>query len=548
MPGTVDASWGDEWAEVADVVVVGSGAAGYGAAYAAAREGASVIVLEKSGFVGGTTGKSGGVLWICNNPLMQAQGLVDDRSDALRYLARSAFPTLYSSSHPTLGLPEDRYRLLEAFYDEGAPAIAALIDDGVLDLEPLAYPDYYADLPEDTAPNGRTLQPKYPKGWRRGIDATGGQQLVEQLRAGAERHGARTLVDHRAAHIVRNAAGEAVGLEVRTGRRAELIGARKGIVFCSGGFLHNRRMALEYLRGPVLGGAAAEGATGDFVEMGIEVGAQLGNMSHAWWDEVVVELAARVPQTIRDVYSPFGDAMLMVNRYGRRVVNEKAPYNERGQVHFHWDAGRHEYPNFLTFMIFDDTVVQSTEASRFRFPVPLPGEHDDFVISAPTWPELSASIAARLDKLSSTTGNVRLAPAFTNQLVTTIARFNEFARNGKDLDFGRGETPIEQTWAGPPRAGAATGSMYPLSVKGPYHCVIIGPGALDTKGGPVIDAAGRVLLANGEPIAGLFGAGNCIASPAGQGYWGPGGTIGLAFTFGYIAGRTASHEAERHPE
>ena len=84
--------WGDEWDSVADVIVVGSGVAGMTAAVAAASRGASVIVLERSAFTGGTTAKSGGVLWIPNNSLMRERGLVDDRADALRYLARTAYP------------------------------------------------------------------------------------------------------------------------------------------------------------------------------------------------------------------------------------------------------------------------------------------------------------------------------------------------------------------------------------------------------------------------------------------------------------------------
>jgi hypothetical protein len=56
-----------------------------------------------------------------------------------------------------------------------------------------------------------------------------------------------------------------------------------------------------------------------------------------------------------------------------------------------------------------------------------------------------------------------------------------------------------------------------------------------------------VLTPSGEPIVGLFGAGNCIASPAGQAYWGAGGTIGLALTYGFIAGREAAATAVHSP-
>jgi predicted oxidoreductase len=68
---------------------------------------------------------------------------------------------------------------------------------------------------------------------------------------------------------------------------------------------------------------------------------------------------------------------------------------------------------------------------------------------------------------------------------------------------------------------------------------------LDTKGGPITDSAGRVLDAKGEPVAGLYGAGNCVASPSGKAYWAGGATIGPALTFGFLAGRSAAAEPRR---
>jgi len=537
----MDRDWGDEWHDVVDVVVVGSGAAAGSAAVAAATSGASVLMLEKASFTGGTTGRSGGVMWIPDNPVMRAEGLADPRDRALQYLARTAHPAVYRADHPTLGLTPLEYELLEAVYDRGCEAIDALVDAGAFRIEGVPYPDYYADLPEDAAPTGRIIQPTLPPGWRKGIDATGGQLLADGLLAAAAKHGARVLVDHEVVHLVRDEARDdrrVIGVEVRTGTRTVLFGTRRGVVFASGGFLHDPDLARAHLRAPVFGGAAAETATGDFVRIGIEAGARLGNMSNAWWDQVAVEMAVRTRSTSKDVYSPFGDSMLMVNRHGVRVVNEKAPYNERGQVHHTWDPTRFEYPNLLLFMIFDDAVMQSPAKDRFRWPVPMPGDEvPTLVMSAPDLTSLVDVIAARVAELAPHTGGVALAPEFGPRLAATIERFNGFAATGRDEDHHRGEAMIERTWAGAPRGDNPLAAMHPLADTGPYHCVIVGPGALDTKGGPVVDGSARVLDVDGRPIAGLFAAGNCTASPAGQAYWGPGGTIGPAITFGYIAGR-----------
>ena len=542
------AQWGDEWDDVADVVVVGCGAAGAAAAATAASAGASVIVLEKAPFAGGTTAKSGGMMWIPNNPLLRGQGLVDDRASTLRYMARTAYPVLYDPTSDTLGLPADRHRLIEAFYDGGSAAIEHLSAIGAEEFELVDYPSYYAHLPEETCPVGRSIQPILAPDYDPNRDPTGGQLLVEHLMEYAGQRGTQLLVEHKVAHLVRNEAGEVVGIEARVGRRTVLVGARRGVIFASGGFLHDERLALEHLRGPVFGGAAAGEATGDFVRIGIEAGAQLGNMAHAWWDQVVVEVAIRRHETSADVYVPFGDSMLMVNRFGRRAVNEKAPYNERTQAHFAWDPHRGEYPNLLLLMIWDDAVVRSPERTIFRWPVPTdPTRRREYLIVVDSLDELAGAVAEHLERIATHTGGVQLDDDFTENLLDTVQRFNDVATSGRDPEFGRGRTPIEKRWAGPARSGVPSGTMHPLAPEGPYYCVILGPGALDTKGGPVTDEHGRVVGVDGEVIPGLYGAGNCVASAAGQAYWGPGGTVGPAVAFGYLSARHAVAEPDRSP-
>jgi hypothetical protein len=240
-----------------------------------------------------------------------------------------------------------------------------------------------------------------------------------------------------------------------------------------------------------------------------------------------------------DHVSPPGDSMVLVNCDGRRFMNEKLHYNERGQAHFYWDPVRLRYPNQIGMMIYD-------QSCRERFggggggPIVRPGLVAPYVMSANTLDELTTVIDNRLAQLAGKTGNYRLDPSFAANLKETIARFNQFATTGKDLDFHRGETPIPST--------SPNRTMKPIADTGPYYAVLIGGGTLDTKGGPKINAKGEVLDADEKPIPGLYGAGNCIASPAGQAYWGGGGTIGPAMVFGSLAGKSAAAAPVKQPD
>ncbi|BBX62547.1 3-ketosteroid-delta-1-dehydrogenase [Mycobacterium saskatchewanense] len=538
-----------EWDAVADVVVVGTGIAGGAAAVAAAGSGSSVLVLEKAAGVGGTTALSGGAIWIPDNFALHEHGIEDDRDRLIRYMARSAFPASYIADSPTLGLAAEDYWLIETFFDESAAAVDELVAAGALQLEGFDMPDYYSDLPE-AVQWGHALAPKLPPDWRPGGPA-GGMLVVQQLLSGSERLGAKILLRHTVIDLLKNTDDEVIGVEARRGRQTRLIGARKGVVFATGGFLHNTRLVADFLRAPVLGGVGAPTATGDFVAIGARAGAQLSAMSQAWWDQVVVELALRNRQTARDVLHVHGDAMVVVNSRAERVLNEKSPYSERGLAHFFWDSGRHEYPNRILFMVFDESVrhtdsrgLPAPAGTRTgRFPVPYPDESPEYLICGETLEDLAANIGTRLAALAPQIGEVRLASDFSARLRQTIERFGQYARAGYDPEFLRGETAIEKAWevgdsAWPNPAMAPFGG-------GPYYCILLGPGALDTKGGPRIDAAARVVGWSGQAIPGLFAAGNCAASITGQAYWGPGTTLGQGLTFGYIAGRNAAAEKVR---
>ena len=122
----------------------------------------------------------------------------------------------------------------------------------------------------------------------------------------------------------------------------------------------------------------------------------------------------------------------------------------------------------------------------------------------------------------------------TTALVTTVDQFNAGIATGEDA-FRRGT----YVWD---RFSSGGGGSRPLN-EPPFYAARVLPGCLGTKGGLKTDDHGRVLAAQGgEPIVGLFAAGNAAANPFGCAYPGPGSTIGPALVFGTLAGETAAKE------
>ncbi|WP_020655254.1 FAD-dependent oxidoreductase [Massilia niastensis] len=532
------------WDMETDIVVVGSGAAACSAAVTAVDLGSKVVLLEKAPIFGGTTRRSGGVAWIPNNFSMQAQGVQDPEADCLRYMCRYAYPARYRKDSPNYGLEAPEFELLQAWYRNGAPAVARLNAIGAANLVRFDLPggvgpspDYAATLPENKAPKGRAVWPD-PK------VAGRGSGMVDQMVAWLEKRGATLLAGHRVMNLVRQ--GERVaGVEVKAGDKTLFVRAKKGVIFGSGGFAHNAELTARHT-GPVYGSCASPGATGDFLVMAAAAGARMGDLGTAWRTQVVLEEALVNPSVGTAINIPPGDAMILVNKHGRRVVNEKRNYNDRTRVHFDWDPVRAEYANQFLFMVFDQRGIDVYGGS---FPFPQDVRESPHLIQGATLAELGANIQARLDKLAPRIGEVRLNEAFGSQLGQTVERFNGFARAGRDDDFQRGRDPAETDWLAyfsrPQKgqeskvAGMANRTLHPFTAQGPYYAVIVAPGALDTNGGPQINARAEVLGNDGKPIAGLYGAGNCIASPSRAAYYGAGGTIGPALTFGYIAARSA---------
>jgi succinate dehydrogenase/fumarate reductase flavoprotein subunit len=536
-----------DWDESADVIVVGSGIAGLSAAATAASKGCRVLVFEKSREIGGTSVLSSGEYWVPNNRWLRGAGIEDPREDCLKYMARLSYPGLYDPESETLGVPRNEFELLEAYYDRGSEAVDYLDELEAVksrfspdfDLV-MGKPEYNAHIPENRVTFGRHLLSEG------GIHTSGqGTFLIGGLRDYLEKTDTEIRHSHAVTSIVQDETGRVTGVCVEGPDGKSLkIGARRGVVFGTGGFSHDPELRDRYLRGKLYGSTAVETNTGDFLRIGMEVGASVGNLEMAWWGQTPLEFALEEEGRIPGMsYFPWGDSMIMVNVEGERIVNEKAPYHDRAQAHFYFNPTTKRYTNQVMIQVYDRYVAETVEPEgwhKVRAPIPPVGEFPDYLIIGETLDELSEEIRKRLEALKRQTGGLELSPGFSTTLKSTVERFNQFALEGKDLDFGRGETPHELNYSPPIREGLKNQTMAPFEPEGPYCAILLVAACFDTCGGPRIDREARVIDAEDRPIPGLYAAGNCVASPVGQAYWSGGVTIGSGLIFGYVGGLNAA--------
>lgn len=534
--------------ETCDVIVLGSGAAGLTAALAAHESGADVRVIERFGRVGGTSAVSGGVIWMADNPRQREAGLADSRAEALAYFR-------------SLDQGDLRDDVLEAFVNVGPEAIAFLESIDALRVSVLAgYPDYYLDRPgaklegraldhdlfalpelgewaeriyaiEDPTPmmlretrvgGGSGVVPPAELQRRIAADERGfGQAMIGRLLKACLARGIEpmlgvhtrrlTIEDNRVCGISGECAGEPFALI-----------ARQGVILATGGFEWDAELRQTFLRGPADTPASPPTARGEGLTLAMAAGAKLGNMTSAWWAPTLVrpgdhwssgEQRAAIVLIERTV-----PHSLMVNRSGARFCNEAANYSALAGAFHAFDPQSYAYPNQPAWLVFDAQY-------RARYPIgtvlpgdPLPG----WIASANTLNDLAARVG--IDGQA---------------LAATVKRFNRHACEGHDPDFARGTSAYDHFYGDRSRHGTAV-TLGPLE-QPPFFAVEIRSGTLGTNGGPQTDAAARILGHSGAPIAGLFGAGNVIASPTGGIYAGAGGTLGPALTFGYLAGRSAAH-------
>lgn len=540
---TADIKWDLE----ADVVVLGSGGAAMTAAISAYDFGATdVVILEKTGMVGGTTAMSGGMLWVPNNHHQIEAGIGESDEDVVTYL-----DTLAPG-----GLDPDT---LMAFMESGPEMIRYLADKTPVRFRTFTdFPDYQPYVPGAKADGGRSLDNEAFSFERLGKWATrvNPSKMAYPLRGSlmeaitgaldeaalAEREAGdyrglgqalagalfKAVLDRdipvefekRARRLVKDGARVIGVIAEDAGGRDFAVRARRGVVIATGGFEWNETLVKTFLRGPLTGPVSVPENEGDGLLMAIEAGAQLGNMQNAFWMQSVLEFKPQhrdaKPNYLLGSDERARPGAILVNRHGKRFVNEAANYNALGKALHAFDAGRHVYANLPYWLIID----QRYRDKYHTFNTPPGGPVPSFMMQADTLEELAEK--AGIDPAG---------------LAATVARFNEMVGNGHDDDFNRGDNTYDNFYMWGDTAFEAPFRTLGKIDQGPYFAVKMEAGALGTAGGPKTNAEAQVLDWSGSPIPGLYAAGNAMAAVLGDVYGGAGGTLGPGMTFGYIAGR-----------
>jgi hypothetical protein len=553
-----------------DVVVIGAGGAGMSAALFAAIDGARVLLIESTEYVGGTTALSAGTTWIPGTHLAAGVNPDDTLDKAATFLDHA------------IGTHAER-RLREAFLAHGAAAVAKVEQHSQLKYRarPL-HPDYLSEL-EGSTLCGRAIEPLPFDGRRlgdlfslvrppipeftvlkgmmvdrddifhllkvkqsfssfvyatrivlrhladrlrylRGTRLLMGNALIGRLLLSLRERDVALMTRTQVTALQRGVAGAVSSLTLEQDGQTHHVHVRGGVILASGGFNRHPQRRAERMPGiDVAWCPGAPGHTGRMHELAEQIGAQYGatGRSDCFWAPVSTRKrpdgsTAVFPHFVFDRAKPH---TVTVDSSGRRFVNESTSYHLMGIA---MQEAHRRTPCIPAFLITDAQGMKKYGLGMVR-----PGGMglasalaDGYVTRASTLAELAAKLglpAANLEQ--------------------TVARLNGFAASGVDSDFGRGTTAYQRangdaSWSG------RNPSLGPIE-RAPFYAVKLYPGDIGASTGIATDANARALDTNNQPIPGLYAVGNDMHSAMGGVYPAPGITIGPGLVFAYVAAQHA---------
>ena len=545
--------------ETFDFVVVGSGGGSMCCALALRAAGKSVAILEKTPLVGGTTARSGGVMWIPGNRFMKRDGVPDSVEQGVTYLE-----AVSGGRNDTPGSTAERRR---TYVEEGIEMVDFLVDQGIKLNRVSYWPDYYDEAPggcekgrtviaelfnvNELGPWKSRLRPNFipmmstldellklrfiKQSWEsrkiaatvvlRTIGAiltgkryvTAGAALQGRMFQATLKAGVEFRTDCAVKELVIEG-GKVTGVAAIKDGKPLRVGSRLGVLVNAGGFAHNQAMRDQYQPGTSAKWTnTAEGDTGEMIVEMQRHGAAIGQM-----EEMVGNQMSFPPGTennpVKEVVQGVTAAphAILVDQSGLRYMNEGGSYMAycKGML-----ERNKTVPAVPSWAIMDSQFI-----TRSMLAGTMPGAN-----KPKSW--FDSGFLKKADTIEDLAALIKVDPA---TLRATVDRFNGFVAQGRDADFNRGARAYDR-WLGDKfDAHASLGTIE----KGPFYAMEVVPGDVGTYGGVVTDSNARVLREDGSPIAGLYATGISTASAMGRVYPGAGASVGPSFVWGYV---TAKH-------
>jgi len=562
-------------ARICDLLVIGTGAAALSAALTALVNGLSVVLIEKEEVFGGASARSGGGVWIPNSRHVRAAGIDDSAEAAMTFIRHEAGDRL---NEPAARAFVDNAPAMLDFIEANSPVRFGFVN---------GFPDYHCDSPGgstrgrahypltwDAAPLGRDLArmrlplevgtfltmqvgshetARYLAAGRdlgsflyvlkcmalrvrdqfragRTLRLGSGNALVGGLASAVLARGGDILTSTPARRLI-VADGRVTGAEVDTAQGKAIIHARRGVVVATGGFPHDAaRRATLFPPGataPEVWGMLPYGNSGDGIRMGEAVGAQVNDRMRF---PIALTPITRLHggegglQTMPIFQGRGKPGLIGVTRDGRRFTNEGRSYHDFCAALLAKEAGE---PEAVAWLVFDHRHLRRYGAGPV-LPWPIPHRRhlrSGYLKTGRSIRELAANAGIDADGLEA-----------------SVARYNGFAKEARDPDFHRGSNAYDLAHGDPDhRPNPCIGPIE----HGPYYAIRVFAGSVGTFVGLKTDGDARVLDTAGQPIPGLYAAGNDMASITGGDYISGGCTLGPGMTFGYLAARHAARHAAR---
>lgn len=465
-----------------DCVVIGSGAAGLAAALTAAEHGCErVLISEAADVVGGSSRLAGGVIMGSGSKLQQEAGIVDEPGNLFKeYMSLNHWDVAVG---PVQRLTARSGETIDWLAGHGVPFFGRLIFGG-----------------EERQARSHCVD-------------GGGQALINALWSACQRRGVDLALGNRVDQLLTE--GNSV-IGVSSG--GESITAAATVV-ATGGFGANPDLLKRYFPSAWNDNwtwyIGSEGSRGDAFGFAEQIGAQLTG-----FDRGLRTLDPRFGGRLNEAFLPGWTVLL--DSTGRRFCDETAPYGILDTV-VRARGNR-------AFVVFDDAALRPPAdlADRYRdcykqvwpnHPPFRPKNYTADLVEENVAKGIAHS-AADLATLAAAIG----VPA--EDLSGEIARYNQLVAAGADTDFGK-----------------AGKFLMPISTA-PFYAIEVRPAAVNvTSCGLRIDDHARVLHRDGEPIGGLYAAGECTGGVMGETYMGSGNSLANACGFGRIAGEAAAAHA-----